>query len=86
MGGNASRALLPVLVETGRRQFAAACAMLAAALCIQGPASPHRFEQEPQAKVERVDVEQVERTLQDLEMLKQLTATVSPEANSSSSM
>ncbi len=66
--------------------FAAACAMLAAALCIRGPLHHQNVVQEPQAKIERVDVEQVERTLQDLDMLKQLNPAVGPEANSSGSI
>jgi hypothetical protein len=63
---------------------ALACATLVAALWIQAPDNSAVDREEPQAKVERVDWEQVERTLQDLDMLKQLSPQVAPEANSSS--
>jgi hypothetical protein len=65
-------------------RVALACATVVAALWIQAPGNPALDREEPQAKVERVDVEQVERTLQDLDMLKQLSPQVAPEANSSS--
>jgi anti-sigma factor ChrR (cupin superfamily) len=66
--------------------IALACVTVIAALWIQEPGSRKLETEEPQAKVERVDIEQVERTLQDLDMLKQLSPKISPEANSSSSI
>ena len=65
---------------------ALACATVIAALWIQEPGTRKLNVEEPQAKVERVDIEQVERTLQDLDMLKQLSPKIAPEANSSSSI
>jgi anti-sigma factor RsiW len=56
---------------------AAACAVLVAALVIQPPSflrSQNR--DESSARMERIDAEQVERTLDDLDMLKQLSPRI----------
>jgi anti-sigma factor RsiW len=55
----------------------AACAILVAALVIQ-PSSLLRSQNrdESSAKMERIDAEQVERTLDDLDMLKQLSPRI----------
>ncbi len=66
--------------------FVAVCALLLAAIWIHAPLNSQNGEQEPQAKARPVDVEQVERTLQDLDMLHQLNPTFAPEANSAGSI
>lgn len=65
---------------------AIACCTVLAALCIQQPGASTLNLQEAQAKVERMDLEQVERTLQDLDMLNQLSPKVASEPTSSSSI
>jgi hypothetical protein len=50
---------------------AAASVALIAALWVEAPTVPQLAPDDP-VKVERLDAEQVERTLEDLDMLKQL--------------
>ncbi len=65
---------------------AALCATLAGGLLIQLPASRPMAVQDSVAKTERVDVEQLDRTLQDLQMLKELNPSLQAEANPGSSI
>ncbi len=64
---------------------AAACVMLIAVLWMR---EPRAFVQpdENKIRVENVDLDQVERTLEDLDMLKQLGPRVGPGSSSSRSM
>lgn len=66
---------------------AAICAVLIAALFINTPnirSTGHP--REPEVRFEKVDIEQVERTLDDLDMLKQLSPAVAPPNASTHSM
>jgi anti-sigma factor RsiW len=53
----------------------AACALLAATFVVYPPTSSKRSDQVPAVQsAESIDVEQVERTLEDLDMLKEITS------------
>ena len=66
--------------------LAAACVLAAAALSIQVP-NALRYGGEPShPTAERIDVEQVERTLEDIEMLQQLNPAPAAEADESRSI
>ena len=60
---------------------AAACAALIAAFLLKGPANEQGV---PAQTLPRPQIEQVERALDDMEMLKQLGVTTAPESSSSS--
>ena len=61
----------------------AACLVLIAALMIRTPAV---IDTPPQTRGDKVDIEQVERTLDDLDMLTQFSAVVLPKTSSTGSM
>lgn len=65
---------------------ALACALFIAALWIPWPGVGRPEAEQAQSKTEQLETEQVERTLQDLEMLKQFSSKNASEANSSGSM
>lgn len=71
--GPLPRPLLPLAV---------ACAVVLVALLLQ----PSRNASAPPARVESVDIEQVERVLEDLEMLQQLNVIPPREAGTSQSL
>ncbi|MGH9668194.1 MAG: anti-sigma factor family protein [Bryobacteraceae bacterium] len=56
--------------------LAGACAALLAALLLQSPSGA--IHTAPQARVEKVDIEQAERALDDLHMLAQFSSTTLP--------
>ena len=75
----------PALLRQGLPIAAAACLLVMAGLISQrphGPAAPAR----PAARVETVQAEQLERTLDDMELLRQFTLATSGEQYSSNSM
>jgi len=63
--------------------LAVACLTLVAALIIR---TPNVVEPPAQSKMEKVDIEQVERTLDDLDMLTQFSPVPAAEAPASNSM
>ncbi len=63
---------------------AAACAAVALAIVVEMPADRSAPPPEPPARMEHVDIEQIERTLDDMTMLKQL-APVGPHSEQVSS-
>jgi hypothetical protein len=66
---------------------AAACAAVLLAIVVEIPGSRAVSQPaEPQFRMEHVDIEQVERTLEDMTMLKQLAPTAPHSDQSSSSM
>lgn len=70
-GGWLARLLYPAGARRWQQAFslAAACLVLVALLILKLPVAPTVH---PAQKVESVDIEQVERTLDDMEMLQQL--------------
>jgi hypothetical protein len=65
---------------------AAVCAMVALAILIDIPGAPRVVPPtEPQARTEHVDIEQVERTLDDMNMLRQFAPVLQPSDLASSS-
>lgn len=79
-----SRPLRPLLMRQGLPLAAAACLVMMAGIILERPAE--LSVPEPQAQVETVRAEQVENTLKDLEILRQLKLTPAAESKSVSSM